>query len=684
MQEVIKLSDNETAQDLLRYIQEENPDHTLEEKNEALIYEDSDYKVIIPDNFKHLFKKPPQNEYDDILIYGKNKTEKIVSIEVIDDTVYLFLNDGRVEKKPMIYWMLAPKKLDKHFEKLEGNQHFKYIRKFSRRDSFVKFCRIYYKKDIFRINNDKEAAQIYYGYTMFKGLKVEDVSVLSFDIEAEGLTHYEGSQTYLITNTFRDINGNITKKHFRVDEYDNDHKAMIKDWCDWVVEVDPAVLVAHNGYGYDVPYLQYCYGEPLPIGKNGRPIETEDREAQFRVDGNQSWSYNRIHIFGRHLIDTMFLSVKYDIGRNYPSWGLKAIAEYEGIVKEDRQFYDASKIAQNWSDPLEREKIVQYGIDDSDDALALYDIQIPSLFYMTQSVPKPFQLMHLSASGSQLNAIMVRAYLQDGHSIPKASDQEYVAGGMSYGVPGVYSNVLKWDAKSYYPNTILTFDIYDKDKDPKAYYLKMVKYFTYKRFEQKDLYNQTKNKYYDDLQSSSKIFINSAYGLLGTKGLNFNSFHNASLITKCCRMGLMKAIKWATGKGVDFWWPDYLETKTHEQDFENSEFIDKKTKISYKEMKNHNWQLVNIDTDAVSFCKKDGSNYTEKEKEFIFKELNEIMYSEWEDDGAFKKVIVIKAKNYILQDEYNVITKKGSSIKTPSKEPALKEMMDKIIGVLLK
>jgi DNA polymerase elongation subunit (family B) len=621
-------------------------------------------------------------EYESDLIFGKDKTEGVVSIEIEDDNVVLFFNDGSSEVRPLVYWMLAPRKIDSKFTRLKGNLHYKYIRTFPTKEEFRKHTKKYFKKDTYQVYNPKEAAMIYYGITLFKGLKFEDVSILSFDIEAEGLTHHSNSQVFLITNTFRSTKGKITKKHFRVDEYQDDVE-MIKAWCDWVVEMDPTILNGHNCNSYDIPYLVHCYGEDLPIGKEGKPINIAQKDSNFRVDGNQVWTYKKIDVFGRHLVDGTHLAVKYDIGRNYPSWGLKQIAEYEGIVKEDRQFYDASKIGQNWSDPEEREKIVAYGVDDSDDSLALYDIHAPSLFYMTQSIPKPYQLISQSASGSQLNAIMVRSYLQGGYSIPKANEGEYVAGGMSYGIPGIYENVVKWDAKSYYPSTVLAFDIYDPVKDPQGNYLEMVRYFTYKRFEQKDMYKKTKDKYYDDLQASSKTFINSAYGLLGTKGLNFNSYENAQLITKCCRAGLQKAIIWATGKDVDYWWSEYKEKETHTQDMNGYKFIDEKTEVSFDDMPRHDWKLVNLDTDSLSFCKNDGSKYTEQEKQMIFEGLNKIMYSEWEDDGEFDKLIVIKAKNYVMKTSDGKIKIKGSSIMDAKKEPALREMLEKLLMDLM-
>jgi DNA polymerase elongation subunit (family B) len=675
----LRVDDSETAKEFKEYLTEESPEYKLNYTENGVEYDDSQYSVLISPKFQTII--PKKAKYDNPLIFGKNSLEQIISLEVKDDKVWLFLNNGEVLEKPMIYWILSEKKLDAQFDRLEGNQHYKYIRRFVSYKAFKKCTLKYKKKDTFQIWNEKESAMIYYGYTMFKGLKVSDVSVLSCDIEAAGLERNDESEVYLITNTFRDSKGVITKKHFRVDNYSSDVE-MIGEWCKWVVSIDPTILTGHNFFGYDLPYLNHCYGEPLPIGKYGETIEINKKPSHYRVDGTQTWDYHKIHIYGRHIIDGMFLAVKYDIGRKYLSWGLKQIAEQEGFVNPDRQFYDASKIRENWGDPIEREKIVAYGIDDSDDSLSIYDLMIPSIFYMSQSIPKPFQLIGLSASGAQLNSIMVRAYMQEGHSLPKASEKDYVSGGMSYGVPGIYDNVVKWDAKSFYPNTILTFEIYDKMKDPKGYFLEMVRYFTHKRFEQKDQYKATNDKYYDDLQASSKVFINSSYGMLATPGLNFNSFGKAALITKCCRAALQKAVLWATDKPIDYWWSEYKESTTSEQDFRTCEFIDSKARVKSHAMPRHNWKLVNIDTDALSFCKEDESVFTKDEHDSIYKELNSIMYSEWEDDGTFDKIIVLKSKNYIMVND-GEIKKKGSSITDKKREPALLEMMDCIIHDLI-
>lgn len=721
--------DNDTSfNDIKEYITEENIDYKI--NGSLLVAPEFDVEFTEP-YMEYLNSLKPKSDYSDDLIFGKDKTENIVSIEVVQDELWLFKSNGDIEKRPMKYWLLSKTMLTRGSKRLNGKQHYRYITTFNSKKEYDKKRSMWRNKDIYCIWDNVEAAMVYYGITMFKGMKVEDLKVLSFDIEGAGLEHDDDSEVFMISNTIKQNGKVVTKVHFRLDNYENSGQ-MLDDWCKFVQSENPDIINGHNIFGYDLSYMNHVAkmrGTRLNLGRDGSAARFGTKPRKYRVDGSNEWDYINCKIFGRHVIDGMFLSVKYDIGRNYPNWKLKDIAEYEGLVKEGRQFYDAALISRNWHIPEEREKIVAYGIDDSDDSSNLFYLHIPSFFYMAQSIAKPFQTIINGASGAWLNSIMVRSYLQLGESVAKANEPEYVAGGMSYGCAGVYSNVSKWDAKSYYPSTVLAFDIYDKEKDPNAHYLEMVRYFTLKRFEQKRLHKETGDSYYDDLQASSKVFINSAYGLLGTAGLNYNSFENAQLITKCCRAGLQKCIIWATGKDVDHWWgindktykqieikdesdlekyegkvehiegnkywvprnkngknwkTCYKHSRTHTQDFSDFSYIDNKSELTVENMPKHDWILVNIDTDSLSFAKKDGSAYTDEEMEMIFKEINQIMYSEWCDDGSFEKLVVVKAKNYCMKElNSNKIKVKGSSLTDTKKEKALLEMLNKMIEVLM-
>jgi hypothetical protein len=85
-------------------------------------------------------------------------------------------------------------------------------------------------------------------------------------------------------------------------------------------------------------------------------------------------------------------------------------------------------------------------------------------------------------------------------------------------------------------------------------------------------------------------------------------------------------------------------------------------------------------------CKPDQAVWTKEEQSLFLKSLNEQFPEKikFEHDGIFETVVVIKSKNYALRPEGSKKIKiKGSGIKDQKKEPALKEMMNKVIEHLM-
>lgn len=504
----------------------------------------------------------------DSLIYGKNSIEKIVSIEVDNETSTLFREDLPSIVTPNKFWILASAPLyplQNRFVKLGGNLFYKWGVQFNTREEFTKFKFIWKEKNIFSIYDPKESHMVNYGETYFKGMKHTELSVLSFDIETTGLNHDDTAKVLLISNTFRK-NGNNTRRLFCYDEYENEGE-LLTAWCEWVREINPSAIVGHNIYSYDLPYLDFCAkraGIPLKLGRNQSSLTFAQRESKFRKDATQFLHYKKPKIYGREIIDTFFLSIKYDIGRKYESYALKKIIAHENLEVTNRQFYEADQIRFKYKDPEEWIKIKLYAEHDADDSLALFDLMIPAIFYFNQSVPKSFQSMIESASGSQLNSILVRSYLQDKHSIPRADEKLSFQGAISWGNPGVFKNCKKWDISSLYPSIILEYQVFSKSKDPNRNFLKMVNYFTEQRLTNKKLSKETGDRYYDDLQGSQKIGINSSYGLCGAPGLNFNYSEGSAFITRKGREILEKAIIWATSKEYRDWNPAKEETHENE------------------------------------------------------------------------------------------------------------------------
>lgn len=512
------------------------------------------------------------NSTNDKLLHGKagRNWHSIVSIEIQDDRATFFHQDenGSIYKtlNGNKFWILTndPKS---GWSKLKGENYYQYGKQFESREEWEQKRRQLKKsdKDIYSIYDPKESFQILKGYTYYRGLKPKDISILSFDIETTGLLFNKDSKILLISNTFRKNekqwnaetetwkdNFIIEKKLFAYDEY-QDEGEMIKAWCNWVRKMDPSIICGHNIQSFDLKYLEFIarkFNTQLNLGRDRSEMKTDHYESKFRKDGSQDLHYKRSKIYGREICDTLFASYKFDIAtKKYPSYGLKPIIASEGLQAEHRTFYDASQIRHNYKNPVEWSKIKEYAKDDSDDALKLFDLMIPSTFYSAQMVPKPMQAIVESATGSQINSMMVRSYLQQGHSIPKADVvNEKFDGAISYGNPGIFSNCIKWDVASLYPSIMLQYEIYNKDKDPEGNFLKILQILTNERLNNKKLAKETNNDYYKGLEQSQKITINSMYGFMGTNGLQFNYLKGAEKTTEYGREILKTAIKWATGK----------------------------------------------------------------------------------------------------------------------------------------
>jgi DNA polymerase, archaea type len=584
------------------------------------------------------------------LIFGKQPQERIVSCEVKDDLLEIFIEekDGTVrsEFKPVKSWVLAPIQFDSGFKRLKGNLYYNHIKIYNERAKFYEEMRFLGKKDIYTIWDAKESAMVAFGFSYYKGMKVDEVSVLAFDIESTSLEHNHEAKVLLISNTFR-RNGQTIRKLFSYDDYETE-AGMFDAWCEWVREVNPSILIGHNIYLYDLPYMNFCAeraGTSLNLGRDNSPIKFSQKPSKFRKDGSQFYEYNKCFIYGREIVDTMFTAYKYDVGRKYENYRLKSIVAAEGLEVKDRQFYDAENIRYRYKDPVEWEKIKQYAIHDADDAISLFDLMIPPYFYLTPSIPKSFQTMMTSASGSQINAFLVRSYLQNFHSVPKTTDSQAFEGAISIGNPGIYSNVFKVDVASLYPSIMLQYEVYDKYKDPEKHFVQMVEYFTNERLANKKRAKDTGDRYYKDLEQAQKIVINSAYGMMGATGLNFNSPFNAAFVTRKGREILQASIDWSAENG---------------------------------------FQLVNADTDSISIT-LDGDYLDEPTRQRILDEINALYPDKirFEDDGYYPSVVVIKAKNYALQDEKGKVKIKGSALKGTMKEKALQQFMKEILNLLL-
>lgn len=510
----------------------------------------------------------------DHLIYGKSGLKRLVGLEVKDDEAEAFiqLESGEVVSSTINnrYWILANCNLDGKFSRLNGDLHYCWGRQFLDRKEWMKWRSIWRnaREDIYAIYDAKEALMTKDGICYYQDLKQKDISLLSFDLETTGLDgKAKDAKIVLISTTWRTKYAKVNSL-FSHDEYSTERE-MINSFCDYVRECNPSLILGHNILTYDFPYLQaraHHNNTEIYLGRDNSKIVFDGFDSKFRMDGTRSLEYKYVHIYGREIVDTYFLASAFDVSKSIESYALKPMIKQLGFEKEGRQFYDAASIRKNYLIPEEMVKIKQYAIDDSEDAVKIWDHMGPLYFNMATMMSKPFSKILLSASGSKINGMLVRAYLQDGHSIPKADEVKKFQGAISFAVPGVYSNAFKIDLEALYPNIQLAYEVVDLEKDTKGYILELIKTFKNKRLEYKKLAADTGDNYWVEMDTTAKGILNSFYGMQGAPGLNFNSFDCAEFITAKGREILEYTIKWASGNPLS----QYITTESQDEESEEN------------------------------------------------------------------------------------------------------------------
>lgn len=621
------------------------------------------------------------------LIFGKNTEENIVNLTLKNDRLHIYKESGgkvTTEIIPYSPWVLTNQKARPHSEQLKGNQFWKWMTSMT----CEKFEELQgtWNRAVWLPRSVEECATLAEGFTLYKGMTVTDVSILSFDIESAGLNMDGDAEVFIISNTIR-RNNKTEKLVFSLEDYDNS-KQMIEVWCSWVREVNPSILCGHNIFSYDLPYLTHVFGANLPLGRDGSKLSFDEKVSKFRKDGSQQYDYRNVRITGREIVDTFFLAMKWDqAARELPSYGLKPIIKFLGLEKEGRTFIDAAKMRiyfeNRRNDPDTWQTALDYALDDSEDSLKLFDKMIPAYFYLAQSVPKTLQQMVNEATGSQLDSLMIRSYLQDGYSQPRTSGKADFEGAISMGIPGIYDWVFKADVSSLYPSIMLEYQIHDEKKDPNNHMLQMLKYFRDERLKYKAK-AKLGDKYAEGMSESFKVAINSLYGFLAAGFLLYNYPEGAAQVTRRGRDILLKAVEWATGHTL----------KKVVKKIANEGTDDEETKYEWilgdKVCEGKGFKLVNTDTD--SFSATMGKQVNKAQFAEILKELNALYPAliSWEDDSIYEKVVVVKAKNYVLvkSAEYakpgeDRVKIKGSSLTDQKKEPALIEMLEEMIKKIL-
>lgn len=484
---------------------------------------------------------------------------------------------------------------------------------------------------------------------LFSGMTFREIRRLQFDIETLLTNGYdfpnpdrEGDKIAIIC--MRDSTG--WEKTLILDENKGGEKRLIKEFVDAIIERDPDVIEGYNIFRFDLPFIEKRakrYGVELKIGRDGSKLKSRLSRVSF---AERNINYTRFDTYGRHIVDVYFMVQFYDIShRDLEDFNLKSVARHLNVQVENRTYVEHENISEIFKkDPA---KLAAYCRDDVRETNSISEILSPSYFYQTQIIPLSYQNSVVRGNATKIDIILTAEYLNSRTAIPYPEEPRTFEGALTSAFEsGIFENVWHCDIRSLYPSILIAGNK-NPARDSLGSFLKILKTLRKFRLLAKDASREEKDRekreFYDAIQSTFKILINSFYGYLGFAQGAFNDYALAAAVTAAGREILSSMTDFLCKSGA---------------------------------------KVIEIDTDGIYFQPP----ASEKNPEIMEKKIQAILPAgiDVELDNVYKAMFCYKSKNYALLHENGEVSITGAALKSRGLEPFQREYMSELIEKLLK
>ncbi|MBR0458116.1 MAG: hypothetical protein IJJ26_02655 [Victivallales bacterium] len=480
---------------------------------------------------------------------------------------------------------------------------------------------------------------------LFGNMRFEELRRMQIDIEtrAEGEPHFPDAKRpgdAIMLVSIKDSAGFETC----LTTHGSDEPSLLRELVRIIQERDPDVLEGHNLCNFDLPYIvTRCkmHGVPFAIGRDGS--EPNSHPSRLTV-AERIIPYTKFAVHGRHVVDTLFLVQLYDIShRDMESHGLKYAAKYFGVASPERTYVAGENITELFDqDP---QTLMDYCLDDARETDALSRILSPSYFYQASLIPLSYQDVIVRGTGTRVDTMLCADYLLNNTALPYMGADTMYQGALTEGEKkGVFQNVWHVDVRSLYPSIIISRQL-TPSTDSRGTFLRLLTGLRQFRLNAKDARKTAPpelKEYYDALQGTFKILINSFYGYVGFAQGTFNDYAMADLIT-------------ATGRSILDGMRNFLEQSGA--------------------------VVIEMDTDGIYFTPPAGEDSLEAMQERIQQTLPEGI--EIEMDARYVAMLGYKSKNYALLHEDGKITMSGAALRSRGMEPFQRRYIREIVSLLL-
>jgi DNA polymerase I len=594
------------------------------------------------------------------LLFGSDATQRIVAIELGDTgtvKVYRREKDGSTIADiepfhPFVWCDSDVTDLNIDAEKLEGDLRYGW------RVSVNSW------KELIALRNGlKSAGRSFFalsdpvqhyltatGRTLFKGLPFEElrrlqIEVLSFVGGETEIPDSSQPSDHIMSIALSDSTGWEELIVIDPAAVEDSERAAIKRLTAIIKERDPDVIEGHNLFRFDLPYLVARARKTkvkLDWGRSGGFLRSRPSRLQI---AEKTIDYPKFTIDGRHFVDTFLLAQFYDVGmRSLSGFERIDVAQHFGLTDETQISSLSGKDLQRvYLEEVDRFR--QRALCAVRETRAVADLLSPSYFIQAQIFPYNYQDVIVRGNATRINALFLREYYRQRHSIPEMPMVRGFEGGYTaIFFTGVARNVWHCDIASLYPSVMLQFDCFPVSDQLQIFRHLLTDLRTFRleaKASMRSAIDRKQQQYFHALQNTFKILINSFYGYLGFAQGNFADFDAAARVTQIGRDLLQKMIDWLNARGA---------------------------------------QVIEVDTDGIYFVPPASAN-AEELRDALTKELPPGI--EVEFDEQFDAMFSYKAKNYALLTRDGEVIIKGGALKSRGLEKFQRVFLEEMIKLLM-
>jgi DNA polymerase I len=508
------------------------------------------------------------------------------------------------------------------------------------------------------------------GRTLFKDLPFEElkrmqIEVLSFE-NAVAEVGDPGRGDHLMSIALSDNTGWEELLVVDPKNVEESEHAALKRLTAIIKERDPDVIEGHDLFRFDLPYLVARAKKAktkLDWGRSEGFLRSRPSRLQI---AEKTIDYPKFTVGGRHFVDTFLLAQFYDVG-------MRSLAGFERTdVARHFDLYDSGEISTLTGKELQRaymensEAFRRRALCGVRETRALSELLSASYFIQAQIFPYNYQDVIVRGNATRINALFLREYFRQRHSIPELPMVRAFEGGYTdIFVTGVAHNVWHCDVASLYPSIMLKFDCFPVTDQLQIFRHLLTDLRTFRleaKSEMRAEKDPAKQHHLQALQNTFKILLNSFYGYLGFAQGHFADFDAAARVTQIGRDLLKKMIDWLGVQGA----------KVIEVDTDGIYFVPPSSAKAGVSLAKKGKVVDTAATTAVEI---------DELREGLAKELPEGI--EIDFDEQFDAMFSYKAKNYALLTRDGHVVIKGGALKSRGLEKFQRVFLEEMIKLIM-